>query len=126
MIDAEEDKEAKIYRPGEYLALVSAEDYGQSGSFPSYRKERPLSNYFNSYLNWHNFVISDILRSENNVYLYEERTMGKDKNALCSLRICFLINNLHRCLREKITLPSVYISVRDNCVRQKVKRDPPV
>ena len=52
MIDT--DEEETIYLPGEHLALVTAEDYGQSGLFPHYGQLKPQSNYFNSNLNWHN------------------------------------------------------------------------
>ena len=49
--------------------------------------------------------------------------MGKDKNALCSLRIRVHINNLRRCLEENIKQPCLYISVRDNCVGQNKSND---
>ena len=52
----------------QYLGLVTAEDYGMSSSFPHYRQILPQSDYFNSNLNWHNFVMSDISWSENNVF----------------------------------------------------------
>ena len=102
----------------QYMALVTAEDYGMSGSFPHYGQIRPQSDYFNSNLNWHNFVMSDISRSENNIFLYDERTMGKDKQALCSLRLNFHIENLRRCERENKRHPEIFISIWDNCVGQ--------
>lgn len=44
--------------------------------------------------------------------------MGKDKDALCSLRMCHHINERNRCLQNNITPPRHFISIRDNCVCQ--------
>jgi hypothetical protein len=66
----------------EFEALVLAEDYGQGIAMPHYGITRPKSDYFNSNLNVNLYVQADISRNENRVTLYDERTMGKDKDAL--------------------------------------------
>ena len=50
--------------------------------------------------------------------MYDERTMEKDKDALCRLRLNHHIKNNQRCRQEKRNSPHVYISIRDNCVGQ--------
>jgi hypothetical protein len=102
----------------EYCALVPAEDYGQGIAMPHFGYLCPQSDYFNSNLTVNLYVQSDISRGENNCILYDERCMGKDKDALCTLRLKSHIENVVRCQTEKCDLPEVYISIRDNCVGQ--------
>ena len=101
---------------GEVLLL--AEDYGQEIALPHYGNVRPSVDYFQSNLMLHMYVIADISRRENNVLLYDERLMGKDKDALCSLRMTFHIQQRNRCLAAGVTPPKVFIAIRDNCVGQ--------
>ena len=100
------------------MALILAEDYGQGIAMPHYGINRPQSDYFNSNLMINLYVQSDISRGENKIMLYDERTMGKDKNALCSLRLKYHVESFQRCLREGRQQPELYISIRDNCVGQ--------
>ena len=46
------------------------------------------------------------------------RCMGKDKDALCSLRLNYHISSRQKCLEENRTPPEVYVSIRDNCIGQ--------
>ena len=64
------------------------------------------------------YVIANITRNEQEVFIYDERLMGKDKDALCSLRMSFHIEQRNRCLASGIEPPKVFISIRDNCVAQ--------
>ena len=101
-----------------FMALILAEDFGSGIAMPHYGIIRPPSDYFNSNLMINLYVMSDISRGENNVILYDERTMGKDKDTLCSLRFKYHLESYQRCLREGRTQPELYISIRDNCVGQ--------
>ena len=53
---------------------------------PWYGYVRPGADYYASKLAMYCFIIADISRKSNYVKLYDERAMGKDANALCSLR----------------------------------------
>ena len=101
-----------------YSALVLGEEFGQGNSIPHFGVDRPQSDYFNSNLMMHLYVQADISRGENVVTMYDERTMGKDKDALCSLRLKYHVEQFERCHKENIKPPKVYISIRDNCVGQ--------
>lgn len=83
----------------DYSALILAEDYKQGIVMPHFGILRPQSDYFNSNLMVHLYVQADISRGENVVSLYDEQTMGKDKDALCSLCLkyhaFYLIESLH-------------------------------
>ena len=103
-------------RDGEVLLL--AEDYGQGIALPHYGAVRPSVDYFQSNLMLHMYVIADITRREHNVLVYDERLMGKDKDALCSLRLSYHIDQRNRFLAAGRTPPKVFISIRDNCVGQ--------
>ena len=102
----------------EFMALILAEDYGQGIAMPHYGINRPQSDYFNSNLMINLYVQSDISRGKNKIMLYDERTMGKEKNALCSLRLNYHVESFQRCLREGRNQPEIYISTRDNCAGQ--------
>jgi len=97
---------------------LMAEDFGQGMPIPHYGLNRPASDYFNSNLMLHMFVMADITRRKHNVKLYDERLMGKDKDALCSLRIAHHIEDRQECLELNQTPPKYFISIRDNCVGQ--------
>lgn len=85
---AESDEEQSL--------LLIAEDYGQGIALPWFGRRRPGSDYFQSNLMLHMFVVADISKHEHNVFIYDERLMGKDADALCSLRMAFL----QRCRRQ--------------------------
>lgn len=114
-IDGEEpgDSEAAL---GDVLVL--AEDFGQGVTLPHYGHKRPSADFFNSNLMLNFYVMADITRNEHNVFLYDERYHCKDKDALCSLRLSYHINQRLRCLAEGREPPSYFVSIRDNCVGQ--------
>lgn len=114
--DEVENKQAIEGRECEILLI--AEDYGQGIPLPYFGFRRPGSDYFNSNLMCNLYIMGDITRHQHNVYLYDERLMGKDKNALCSLRMCHHINERNRCLQNGIQPPRHFISIRDKCVGQ--------
>ena len=62
----------------------------------------------------HLYVQADILRVENIVTMYDERTMGKDKDVLCSLRLKYHVKQRERWDKENIDTLSICISIRDN------------
>ena len=64
------------------------------------------------------YVQSEISCGENKIMPYNERTMSKDKNALCSLRLKYHVKKFQRCLREGRNQLEIYISIRDKCVGQ--------
>jgi len=97
---------------------IVAEDYGQGIALPHYGFRRPGSDYFNSNLMMHLYVMADITRGEHNVVIYDERLMGKDRDALCSLRMAQHIAERNRCLENDIVPPKYSIRIRDNCVGQ--------
>ena len=112
------DNKEQATDPSNYAALVIAEDYGQGIQMPFFGLRRVQSDYFNSSLMTNLFVMADISRGENKVILYDERLMGKGKDALCSLRMKYHIENAQRCVLEGRAQPDAYISIRDNCVGQ--------
>eukprot|EP01038_Epipyxis_sp_PR26KG_P018208 gene18208-25613_t len=101
---------------GEVLLLAG--DFGQGIALPHYGLIRPSVDYFQSNLMLNLYVMSDISRNEQNVFVYDERLMGKDKDALCSLRMAFHIKSRNKCLALGVVPPKVFISIRDNCVGQ--------
>ena len=48
------------------------------------------------------YVMASISRKEQEVFIYDERLMGKDKDALCSLRMAFHIEKRNRCLASGV------------------------
>ena len=59
--------------------------------------------------------MADIIRGKNNVILYDERCMGKDKDTFYSLRLKYHIQSMQD--RTKYDqVHKVYISTRDSCV----------
>jgi hypothetical protein len=98
--------------------LLVAEDFGQGIALPHYGHVRPSCDYFNSNLMLNMYVMADISRNENSVFLYDERCQKKDKDALCSLRLSFHLEQLNRCRQENRSPPEYFVSIRDNCVGQ--------
>jgi hypothetical protein len=115
-LDSDEIGELNKPTTGEVLFL--AEDFGQGIALPYYGVTRPSCDYFNSNLMLNLYIMADVTRNEHNVFLYDERAMGKGKDALCSLRIAFHLKHRNRCLAEGVPLPRFFIGVYDNCVGQ--------
>jgi hypothetical protein len=115
-LDSDEIGELNKPTTGEVLFL--AEDFGQGIALPYYGVNRPSCDYFNSNLMLNLYIMADVTRNEHNVFLYDERAMGKGKDALCSLRIAFHLKHRNWCLAEGVSLPRFFIGVYDNCVGQ--------
>ena len=84
---------------------------------PHYGFKRPSADYFNSDLVLNLFVISDVTRTKNNVFLYDERGQGKGADALCSLRMRYHLRQIAEYNQQGIK-PQLYMSLLDNCVGQ--------
>jgi len=100
--------------------LLQAEDYGGNLLLPWYGKNRPSKDYYASNLNLYMFVIANFTTGKNHVYLYDERAMGKNDDALCSLRFSYYLNRLKMykdrgCL---LNMPDTLFLIMDNCVGQ--------
>jgi hypothetical protein len=102
--------------PGRVLLL--AEDFGHGVCMPSYGFRRSAADYFQSNLMINLYVMANITTEMHDVFLYDERLQGKDKDALCSLRLAYHIRLRNQCLSEGRDPPEVFISIRDNCVGQ--------
>ncbi|KAF1781634.1 hypothetical protein GQ600_1583 [Phytophthora cactorum] len=68
--------ETPIERPDHQMTMpfiqIQIEDFGGSLPLPVFGNRRPSADYFNSNLMLHNFVIADISRGVNDVFLYDE------------------------------------------------------
>jgi hypothetical protein len=64
---------------------IQIKDFGGSFIMPHYGHLRRSTNYFNSNLMVSNFVVADLTNDSANMFFYDERTQGKDADALCSL-----------------------------------------
>ena len=111
--------EEKMSDDAEYLStvLIQAEDFGGSLALPHYGFRRPSADYFNSNLMLHNFVISDITGTRNNVYFYDERGQGKGADALCSIRMRYHLRKIREYHSQGVE-PQLSLSLLDNCVGQ--------
>ncbi|OWZ21052.1 Cleavage inducible protein [Phytophthora megakarya] len=65
-----------------------------------------------------NFVLVDITNKWNKVYFYDERTQGKNADALCGFRLLFHLATLQNNVRNNITPAEVSFSLMNNCVGQ--------
>ena len=67
--------------------MVEIEDYGQERPLPSFKQNRPGSDYFNSNWSMRNMnIINPTQKGQSKVYLYDEETGGKGANEVCSIR----------------------------------------
>ena len=98
--------------------IVLCEDFGQSIAMPHYGYELPGSDYFNSNLMMHEFVVADRVSNTNTVYFYDERKFKKDGESMCNLRLYHHLNMLEKYLENGLQLPTSYICVMDNCCGQ--------
>lgn len=114
----DDDLTDPIELDGRNGVLILVEDYGSGIPIPHYGFRRPGSDYYQSNLMVHMYVIADVSRNEHNVVLYDERLMGKDKDALCSLRMTFQLQHHQRCIKSNRSVPKLQVKFRDNCVGQ--------
>ena len=68
---------------------------------PHYGLIRPQQEYFNSNLTVKIYVQDDIFRGLHKVILYEERTMGKYKDALFILRLKYHVESAAQCKKKR-------------------------
>jgi hypothetical protein len=93
------------------------EDFAGNFTSPWYGSVvRPGADYYASKLKLYCFIIADISRNVNYVKLYDERAMGKDANALCSLRFVHHLTQLN-CTPVDLR-PTILFEVLDNNVGQ--------
>ena len=95
---------------------LMCQDFAGNFPLPFYGWEQPSRDYFLSKLNIYAFISSDLSRNLNKVHLYDERGMGKDGNAMCSLRLYVLLDSLSKTKGQKI--PKILFIILDNCVGQ--------
>ena len=112
-LNEEPDEEKSEFIP---KVRVQYEDFGGSVALPHYGFSRPSVDYYQSNLILNNFVISDANSNVNYVYAYDERSQGKDGEAMCSLRMNHHLTTLNQA--NPGTNPMILVSARDNCVGQ--------
>ena len=119
LLPANADEEPKPRPAVSCKVLLMAEDYAGNIVLPSYGLLRPGKDYYASNLLVYAFVQCDMSAGLNRVVMYDERGMGKDANALCSLRL-----SLHLRRQVEVRLlpyadrPTVLFQVMDNNVGQ--------
>ena len=120
LMPANVDEDPKPRPPvTECKVLLMAEDYAGNITLPTYGLKRPGKDYYASNLLIYAFVQCDMSSGVNHVVTYDERGMGKDADALCTLRI-----QLH--LRKQVIMrqlpvssrPTILFQVMDNNVGQ--------
>ena len=95
------------------------EDFAGNFTSPWYGSVRPDADYYASKLKLYCFIIADISRNVNYVKLYDERAMGKDANALCSLRFVHHLTQLN--CTPVDSRPIILFEVLDNNVGQNTQ-----
>jgi hypothetical protein len=95
---------------------LQCQDFAGNFPLPFFGDRRPSLDYYVSNLNTYNFVISDLSRNLNFVYNYDERGMGKDKDAMCSLRMKHILDSIANVPLNK--RPEILFLILDNCVGQ--------
>jgi hypothetical protein len=74
---------------GKPTVRIQCDDYGGNFCLPWYGARRPCIDYYFSNLAIYMFVISNLTSGINSVYLYDERAMGKNADAMRSLRFIY-------------------------------------
>ena len=66
------------------------------------------------------FVISNLTNGKNHVYLYDERAMGKNADALCTVRFIYnmRMHEKARAAKRLLSEPDTLYIIMDNCVGQ--------
>jgi hypothetical protein len=98
--------------------LLLSEDFGGNLKLPWYGEVRPGSDYFLSDLNIYAFIVCNLSAARNHVFLYDERAMGKDCEALCSLRWMYHLSSYISGGKKPSSRPDVLYCIHDNCVGQ--------
>lgn len=105
---------------GKPIVRLQCEDYGGNFCLPWYGSQRPCIDYYLTNLTMYMFVISNLTTGINSVYLYDERAMGKNADALCSLRFVYHMRLFveARVSKTLLSSPDTLYIVMDNCVGQ--------
>lgn len=105
---------------GSPVVRMQCEDYGGNFCLPWYGAKRPGVDYYLSNLSIYMFVISNLTMGRNFVYFYDERAMGENGDALCSLRFIYHMRLYieARTSKNMTKSPGTLYLVMDNCVGQ--------
>ena len=100
------------------LMKVCCEDFAGNTMLPFFAHHQPNIAFYASNLVINRFVLCNLTENSNEVIIYDERTMGKDGDALCSLRLSSHLRSF--VARRDVSLPQyqVYTGLYDNCVGQ--------
>ena len=110
--------------PDKPKVILEAHDFGGSLPLPHYGYRRPGSDYYESNLMQHNFIICDVGRQENTIMFYDQRDQGKGADACNSMRMRYYLRKLSD-LRCKGLKPEKEVSLMvlmDNCTGQNKSR----
>lgn len=117
--------EDQIENPEDLSTTVQmgCEDYGGNFVLPSFGNVRPGSDYYASKLSINVFVISDVSRGSNKVFIYDQRCAGKGADAVCSMRLLHHLSNQNKLCDalthdENTPIPTNLFQVMDNNVGQ--------
>ena len=102
---------------GQTMEMV-CEDFAGNLHTPWYGNLRPCSDYYASKLKLIVFVIVCISENRNYVFLWDERGMGKDMDAMCSVRFVHMLRQRNILRTRPADLPTMRFQVMDNCVGQ--------
>jgi hypothetical protein len=102
------------------LVRLHCEDFAGNLKLPWFGGTRPATDYFASDLSIYMLVVSRMTTGINHVYLCDERAMGRNCDALCSLRFLYHIRLCVEALNNNkvISLPDTLYLITDNCVGQ--------
>jgi hypothetical protein len=84
--DTFDEEEPDVVALGRSMVRLRLEDYAGNFVLPSFEIVVPGSDYYASNMHLLTFVIADSSTNQQFVYCYDEQGMGKDCDALCSLR----------------------------------------
>ena len=102
------------------VVRIQCEEFGGNLSMPWYGNRRPGADYYLSNLSIYMFVLSNFINGKNHVYLYDERAMGKNADALCTLPFIYHMR-MHeeaRVAKRLLSEPDTLYIIMDNCVGQ--------
>lgn len=102
------------------LVRLQCEDFAGNLQLPWFGLHRPATDYYSSDLSIYMFVISHMTTGINHVYLYDERIMGKNCDALCSLRFLYHMRLYVEARKDNkiMSQPNTLYLIMDNCVGQ--------
>ena len=105
---------------GKPTVRLQCEDYGGDFCLPWYGSQRPCIGYHLTNLTIYMFVILILTSVISSVYLYDERAMGKNADALCSLRFVYHMRLFveARVSETLLSSPDTLYVVMNNCVGQ--------